>query len=137
MKRVTTGVVALHLAVTIWHGIAHEALGVLLPPEKQAFVYLVIVLAPVAGAVMLWTRYAHGGAWVLVVSMLGALLFGVYHHYLAVSADNIHHLPGGTPGIQSAFVVSAAALALLELAGVVLSVLCVHTLSVPGESPSE
>jgi hypothetical protein len=48
--------------------------------------------------------------------MLGALLFGAYHHYVLVSPDNIHHLPEGSGHDHSAFALSAAAMALSELA---------------------
>src|SRR4029079_3094428 len=38
-----TVLVAVHLAATVWHGGAHTELGILLPPEKSAFVYVVIL----------------------------------------------------------------------------------------------
>ena len=51
----------------------------------------------------------------IILSMLGALLFGAYHHYVMVSPDNIGHLPYGNADAQSTFIASAAALASLEL----------------------
>jgi hypothetical protein len=108
--------VAIHLAVTVWHGNAHTALAIALPPEKNAFVFIVILIAPLVAASLVWTRYVLVGLWMIVLSMLGALLFGVYHHYLMVSPDNIGHLPHGSADAQSTFIASAAALALLELA---------------------
>jgi len=111
-----TVLIALHLAVTIWHGNAHTVLAITLPPVKGAFVVIVILIAPLVGLLLLWTRFTAVGAWILVLSMLGALLFGVYHHYLMVSPDNVRHLPAGNAAAQSAFVASATALALLELA---------------------
>jgi hypothetical protein len=128
MRSVIAGLAVIHLLVTVWHGNAHQALGVLLPPEKMAFVYLVIVVAPVVGGSLVWTRYALAGAWVFALSMLGALLFGAYHHYVSVSPDHISHLPGGSASAQSAFVISAASLALLELAGTVLGVFGIRAL---------
>jgi len=111
-----TVLIALHLAVTVWHGNAHTILGITLPPEKTAFVFIVILIAPLVGLFLLWTRYTAVGGWMIVLSMFGALLFGVYHHFLMVSPDNVGHLPAGNAAAQSAFVASATALALLELA---------------------
>jgi hypothetical protein len=108
--------VAIHLAVAVWHGNAHTALAIALPPEKNAFLFIVILIAPLVAASLMWTRYLLVGLWMIVLSMLGALLFGVYHHYLMVSPDNIGHLPTGSADAQSSFIASAAALALLELA---------------------
>ena len=108
--------VAIHLAVAVWHGNAHTALAISLPPAKNAFVIIVILIAPLVAAWLLWTRYVLLGAWMTLLSMLGALLFGAYHHYVMVSPDNIGHLPHGDADAQSTFVASAAALALLELA---------------------
>ena len=64
----------------------------------------------------MWTRYVLVGVWMFFLSMLGALLFGAYHHYVTVSPDNIGHLPHGSADAHSTFIASAAALALLELA---------------------
>ena len=108
--------VALHLAVALWHGNAHRALAIALPSEKNAFVFIVILIAPLVAASLMWTRYVLVGVWMFFLSMLGALLFGAYHHYVMVSPDNIGHLPHGSADAHSTFIASAAALALLELA---------------------
>ena len=121
MARVALAVlVAFHLAVVVRHGGAHTALAIALPPEKTAFVVIVILIAPPVAAILMWTRYARAGVWMIFLSMLGALLFGVYHHYILVSPDNVGHLPTGSAAAQSAFVSSAAVLAWLEL----VSALC-------------
>ena len=119
-----TGLVAIHLVVTLWHGSAHTQLGILLPPEKNAFVYIVILIAPIVAASLLWTRYLLAGVWTLVVSMVGALLFGAYHHYVLISPDNVNHLPRGTAEAHTHFIASAAAIALLELAGALGGAFC-------------
>ncbi len=108
--------VAIHLAVALWHGNAHRALAIALPSEKNAFVFIVILIAPLVAASLMWTRYVLVGVWMFFLSMLGALLFGAYHHYVMVSPDNIGHLPHGSADAHSTFIASAAALALLELA---------------------
>src|SRR5712691_5403196 len=120
--------VAIHLAVAVWHGNAHTALAIALPPEKNAFVFIVILLAPLVAASLMWTRYALVGVWMIVLSMLGALLFGAYHHYVMVSPDNIGHLPQGSADAQSTFIASAAALALLELASALYGVFSLGSL---------
>ena len=112
---VITGLVAVHFLITVWHGHAHTMLGVTLSAENNAFVYVVVVLAPLVAGGLVWTRHLRVGAWIFFLSMLGALLFGVYHHYIAVSADHVGHLPNGGGGAQRAFIASAAALALVEL----------------------
>jgi len=117
--------VVVHFAVAVWHGNAHTVLAITLPPEKNAFVYAVIVIAPVLAAALMWTRYALAGAWTFVLSMLGALLFGAYHHFVMVSPDNIDHLPHGTAYAQSTFVATAVALAVLELVSALYGAFCV------------
>jgi hypothetical protein len=123
-RLVITGLVAIHLVATLWHGSAHTTLAITLPPEKNLFVYVVILLAPLLGAALVWTRYLSAGLWVFTVSMLGALLFGAYHHYVLVSPDNIGHLPPGSPEAHAQFIDSAAAIALLELASALAGAFC-------------
>lgn len=113
------GLVTLHLAAALWHLSAHTQLAIALPPWKNAFVYVVILIAPIVAAALVWTRNISIGLCTFVLSMLGALLFGVYHHYVLVSPDNIGHLPGGSPESRSRFIASAAVLDLVELTAVV------------------
>ena len=116
MTRIAVTVLAgIHLAATLWHGDAHTRLAINLPPAKTVFVLVVILIAPIVAAALVWTRYASIGLWLFVISMLGAFLFGVYHHYLMVSPDNVSHLPAGNPEFHSQFTSSAAIIALLEL----------------------
>jgi NADPH:quinone reductase-like Zn-dependent oxidoreductase len=125
MSRIAvTGLVAIHLAATLWHGSAHTQLDINLPFDKMLFVYVVILIAPIAAVGLVWTRYRSAGLWVFFLSMLGAFLFGAYHHYVLVSPDNIGHLPAGSPASHSQFVASAAAIALLELAASIYGAFC-------------
>ena len=124
MKLPISLLVGVHLVATLWHGSAHSELAIALPPAKNAFVYVVILIAPLVAAGLVWTRHAAVGLWLFVLSMLGALLFGAYHHYILVSPDNIAHLPGGTPDAHARFITSAAAIALLELVSALYGAFC-------------
>ena len=120
--------VVIHLGITLWHGSAHTTLAIALPPAKNAFVLMVILAAPVLGGALVWTRYHRAGVWIFFLSMLGALLFGAYHHFVLVSPDNIGHLPHGSAEAQSSFITSAATLALLELASTLYGAFCLGAL---------
>ena len=128
MKGAITGLVAVHLIVTLWHGNSHQSLAIVLPAQKNAFVYLVIVLAPIIATMLIWTRFVIPGTWVFFGSMLGSFVFGVYHHYVLVSPDHIHHLPSGDGNARWAFVMSAGTLAALELAGAMYGAFCLREL---------
>ena len=123
-KMLITGLVTIHLVATLWHGSAHTQLAIMLPSEKNAFVYIVILIAPLVAAALVWTRYVSLALWVLFLSMLGSLLFGAYHHYVLVSPDNIGHLPAGPQESHAQFVASAATIALLELASALYGAFC-------------
>ena len=107
---------AVHLVVAIWHGAAHTELAVALSPGQNLFVYGVIVLAPLVAVGLLWTRYARLGLWLFLTALCASLLFGAYYHYVFVSPDNVHHLPAGSAAAHARFALSAAILALVELA---------------------
>jgi hypothetical protein len=96
-KIVITGLVAIHLAVSLWHVSAHSQLAIDLPPQKTFFIYIVILIAPILAAGLVWTRYISIGLWLFFICMVGAFLFGAYYHYVMVSPDNISHLPNGSP----------------------------------------
>jgi hypothetical protein len=125
-KLIITGLVAVHLAVSIWHGNAHSRLGIELPAEKTLFVYVVILIAPLMAAALLWTRLRSIGLWLFFLSMLGSFLFGAYHHYLLVSPDNVGNLPPGSLEMHSQFKTSAGVIALLELVAALFGWYCLR-----------
>jgi len=109
--------VLIHFLITLLHGRAHSTLSIGLPPITSAFVLVVIVIAPLISGFLIWTRYAFAGLWIFFLSNLGAFFFGVYHHYILISPDNIAHLPQGAQLAHSTFIITAVLLALLELCG--------------------
>jgi hypothetical protein len=123
-KTVIGALVAIHLAANVWHGGAHRELVIDPSSSQLAFIVVVILMAPVVSGVLVWTRFVTPGLWMLLLSMLGALLFGVYHHYILISPDNIAHLPDGSHEAHERFASSAATLAVLELAGAVYGAFC-------------
>lgn len=112
---IATAIVVIRQAVAVLHGNAHEQLGVGLSPWQNAFVYSVIVAAPIVAAVLYWTRYAAAGALLLGVSMLAGMLFGIFFHFVHVSPDNVQHLPAGDS--QGFFIATAILLVPVELVG--------------------
>jgi hypothetical protein len=104
-----------HAIVALVHGVAHARLGVELSTWQQGYVAVVIVFAPLLAAGMLWTRLARWGCVLLAASMAGSMVFGVYHHYVAVSPDHVSHLPPGD--WQGAFRRTALLLAVTESFG--------------------
>ena len=76
-----------HLAVNIFHGLAHGHLAIEISPAEKVFVVVVILIAPLFAGVLLLLKAWRMGAWLLVVSMAGALIFGVYKHFVAAGPD--------------------------------------------------
>ncbi len=109
-----TALVVVHHAIALQHGGAHTDLAIVLAPWQNAFVNAVIVAMPFVGAILLWTRYAKVGLWLVVIGMTGALVFGVFHHYMMVSPDHISHLPEGSDHAHGTFIWTAGAIAMLE-----------------------
>ena len=122
---VCTIAVLAHLAVNLLHGRAHGALGVGLSAWQNIYVIVVILIAPLVAMVLLWTRYARPGLWLLVVSMAGSLVFGAVYHYVFISPDHVSHLPPGDA--QGMFRMTALLLILTELFGVVVGLLGMRT----------
>lgn len=115
-KRDGTVVVLAH-AVVLWlHGNAHTKLGIdTFAWLGHSFIYVVIIAAPLVAMILLWTRWQRRGIELLFVSMLGALLFGGYNHFIAKTPDHVGHLPAGEA--QTLFIITAIALAIIELRG--------------------
>jgi cytochrome bd-type quinol oxidase subunit 2 len=107
-----TLVVVLHLAVSVAHGTGHDKLHIAISDFQRLFVVVVILGAPVLAAILLWTRLRDVGAWLLLVSMAGAFVFGAYYHFIYPSPDNVEMI---TPGDwKLPFQITAVLLAVLE-----------------------
>ena len=121
IKILITIFVIIHLVGNLWHGDAHTTLEITLPGIKIAFVIVVILIGPILGAILTWTRFAVLGSWIVGVSMVGSVVFSVYHHYVLISNDNVEHLPAGTPEAHAHFSNSAEFIALIALAAALLA----------------
>ena len=89
----TTAIVAAHLLVNIGHGLAHRELQVGLDPPASMFVIVVVLVCPLLALALVWSNKRRLGLILLSLSMFGSLLFGLYHHFLAVSPDHVHSQP--------------------------------------------
>jgi hypothetical protein len=121
LRRLSIVVIALHAVVTVAHSAAHMSLNILMNGWQNAYIFVVIVLLPLVAAYVIWKR-ARGGYLILVLSMLGALLFGGYYHFVLAGADNVstvaHH---ASRSWAQLFHASAVLLVVVEAAGVVVA----------------
>src|SRR5215471_17018801 len=124
-KMLIAGLVAVHFGASLWHGSLHSQLRINLSPSQTLFVLMIILVAPIVGAALVWTRYDSAGLWMFFISMLAAFLFGAYYHYVMVSPDNINYLPSASPEPVHQFTISAGAIALLELASALYGAFCI------------
>ena len=116
---VVTLAVLAHLVVVVFHGQAHRRLAIELASWQQMYVMVVILLAPLVALVLSWTRYVRAGVWLLLGSMLGALIFGAVHHYIIISEDHVAHLPPGDA--RGLFRITALLLLVTETVGVIVA----------------
>ncbi|MBH8563975.1 hypothetical protein I8748_17595 [Nostoc sp. CENA67] len=84
-----TAIVVIHAIANGLHGLAHIEIPVALCVLQSSFVGIVIFLVPIIAAVLLWTQFYRIGSWLLLGSIAGSLLFGIYNHFLVVSPDHV------------------------------------------------
>jgi hypothetical protein len=84
-----TTIVVLHAIAHGLHGLAHITIPVVLSLLQSVFISVVIFLIPIIAAVLLWTPFDRIDSWLLLSSLSGAILFGVYNHFAVISPDHI------------------------------------------------
>ena len=112
-------IITLHFLVSLVHGAAHSNLHIDMAPWQTFYILVVITIAPLLSGVLLWRRMPIGFL-LLLGSMLGALIFGGYYHFIAAGIDNVASV--GAHSWGPAFRVTAVLLALTEAAGVLTGV---------------
>jgi hypothetical protein len=115
-----TAIIVAHLLVNIVHGLAHRELRVGLAPPASIFVIVVVLIFPLIAVALLWTAKKRRGLILLSLSMFGSLLFGLYHHFLAVGPDHVHSQPASAWG--TTFVVTSYLVLITEAIGTYVSV---------------
>lgn len=124
--RYGTIIVVIHAIVVALHGLAHEKIPVPLSLLQSLFVGFIIVLAPLSALILLWTPFQQVGSWLLLSSMAGANLFGVYYHFIVLSPDHISQIPFAGFGIL--FHITAILLFLIEGLGCAIGGWALNTL---------
>ena len=113
-------IVLLHLAVSVPHGVAHSDLHIAMLLWQNVYIWLVITLLPLVAAVLIWKR-RRVGFLILLLSMAGSFLFGIFYHFIAAGPDNAITLPAHAA--TRAFQVTAMLIALTEAAGFIIGLL--------------
>ena len=113
------GIIAFHLVVNFAHGAAHRHYEIPLAMWQHIFIVVVIFISPLFAGALLLFRRLRAGAWLLLVSMSGALVFGVYFHFLLVGPDHISSVGLYDWGLL--FTASAIFLAAIEAWGVTVA----------------
>ena len=111
-------VVLAHLVVTVVHGTAHTGAHVPLSPAANVFVITVILAGPLIGLVVSWWA-GRLGAWLVALTMGGALVFGFLNHFVFASPDHVNQVD---PQWRALFTVTAVLLAFTEALGLGLAI---------------
>lgn len=117
LRILALALILVHLVVSTIHGSAHQAAMVMLTTFGYVYVIVVITLAPLVAAALLFTRRRKIGALVLALSMLGSFVFGFWYHFLSSTGDNVSQVQGPW---HSTFLWTAVALAIIEIAGTLI-----------------
>ena len=106
-------VVVAHLLISLVHGAAHTMALVPLSPAANAFVFAVILAGPLIGLGPTWP-FQRVGAWLIALTMAGALVFGFVNHFIVSSPDHVAHVdPQWRPLFATTAVLLADSLKLL------------------------
>jgi hypothetical protein len=111
-------VVLVHTVVMLVHGAAHLHMNIGLSPWAKVSV-LGIGIGPIVGLSFLRSRWQRTGATILFITMIGALLFGLWNHFITRGADHVMHLQAGPWRLP--FQVTAGLLLISEAVGAVIA----------------
>ena len=84
-----TTIAIVHAIANGLHGLAHGSIPIPLSLLQALFVGIVIFLIPIVATILLWTQFDRIGSWLLLSSIAGSLLFGIYNHFIVMSPDHV------------------------------------------------
>ena len=115
-----TAIVVTHLLVNVSHGLAHRELRVGLALPASIFVIVVVLIVPLVAMAFLWAAKKRLSLILLSLSMSGSFVFGLYHHFLAMSPDHVRSQPPSPWGLT--FVLTAYGLLISEAIGTYIGI---------------
>lgn len=126
MNRYTTGsiwkwlaaAVLAHLVTSIVHGMAHGGAHIAMSLAANLFVFVVILVGPVAGLALSWRAERIGGQ-IIALTMAGALVFGFVNHFVLESPDHVTQV---AEPWRLLFGTTAALLTITEVLGLGLAI---------------
>ncbi len=118
LDRYLVALVVVHFAVTLVHASSHFALQVLPTGLDLVFILSVITIGPIVGLLVLRFNRILAGA-LLAVLLAASFVYGFYSHFLAPGPDNVTLVISQSWTVV--FVVTAALIGALEIAGVVVA----------------
>lgn len=110
--------VATHFVVVLLHGTAHIVLGIVPSVVENAFIVIVIGLAPVV-ALPFVLRGSRAGAGILTLALAASWLYGMVNHFIIEGADHVTGLDHGA--WQTTFTITGILLLVLEAVGTLLA----------------
>lgn len=125
-------VVLVHTVVMLVHGAAHTRLNIELSPWANIYVFA-IGTGPIIGFFFLRSSRQRTGAMILFITMVGALLFGLWNHFIAHGADHVMDLQAGPWRLP--FQVTAGLLLVSEAIGAVIAFVLLGTFNTPTKGP--
>jgi hypothetical protein len=112
--------VVMHFVGAVVHGAAHLHYEIPMEPWQKVFIVVVITIAPVVAGVLLWRGMLRAGAWLLLFSMGGSLLFGLMFHFFLLGPDHVSSV--NMQGWGATFQATAFLLAVTEAVGMLAGV---------------
>ncbi|HEY9604401.1 MAG TPA: hypothetical protein V6C85_22485 [Allocoleopsis sp.] len=120
-----TTIAVIHAIANGLHGLAHTEIPVSLSLLQSLFVGVVIFLTPIIAAILLWTPFYCIGSWILLSSIAGSLIFGLYNHFIVISPDHVSQVSFQGWGLL--FQVTAYLILIVDGLGCWISVLALKT----------
>jgi hypothetical protein len=121
-----TAIVVMHALLHGLHGLAHNEIPVPLSLLQGLFVGVVVILAPIIAAGLLWTPFYRIGRWLLLGSIAGSLLSEIYNHHLVISPDHVFQVSFTGWGLL--FQITAYLMLVVDGLGCWISVLALRTI---------
>src|SRR5215475_1730425 len=82
-------IVLVHTVVMLVHGAAHVRLNIELSAWANLYVLSIVGIGPIAGLSLLRSGRQRIGLAILFAAMSGALLFGLWKHFIAHGPDHV------------------------------------------------
>ena len=134
LQDIASAIILAHILISGFDHLAHQRIDLTFALTENVVILSVITVSPLIAGALLYSRYKHAGAILLLSTMAVAFFFNLYHRFLTHHPST--HSPDFAHYWETIFLLSSALILITEVTGCWVGSKIIQLLGTSNEPPA-